>query len=164
MYLAFEGCDSRSFIKKCFKFQNSNIPVCQSEYITFYFIHIYCFPWKCEARFCVKFSSVCGDKFHYWEELSHRFNKIAHLLCPGNLQCALIILKRYPTKWDSQMHIFNSSSSSACYYRFREAPLGRHCRRQNGLKALSALTHPTPLVPSRGFKKFWNLGLQLGFV
>ena len=68
-------------------------------------IHTYCFPRKCEARFCVKFSSVCGDKFHYWEELSHRFNKIAHLLCPGNLQCALIILKRYPTRWDSQMHI-----------------------------------------------------------
>ena len=93
MYLAFEGCDSRWFKSKMWK----------SECITFHIL--YCFPWKCEARFCVKFSSVCGDKFHYWEELSHRFNKIAHLLCPGNLQCALIILKIYPTRWDSQMHI-----------------------------------------------------------
>ena len=34
----------------------------------------------------------------------------------------------------------------------------KHCQRHSGPKTLSTLTQSTPLVQSRSFKKFWNLG------
>ena len=34
----------------------------------------------------------------------------------------------------------------------------KHCPQHNGPKAVSTLTHTTPLVQSKSFKKLWNVG------
>ena len=40
----------------------------------------------------------------------------------------------------------------------------KHCQRHNGPKALSTLTHLTPLVQNRSFNKLGNLGQTSGLV